>query len=218
MLGDLSARYESNGDPGAISSGYGDLGGVSYGCYQLASNTGSVQSFLRWLKDIGHTYGNSLGSLEPCTGLFNQVWRDIARVDSAGFKALQHDYIAYAYYEPAVVLLRDNYFCVEKHSEIMKDVIWSRTVQYGTGCIVELFEAAAGLGHPNLSYIDDARFDYDLIASIYDYLIEECDKAYPLSSGLYHSPNDWANGSYDVVKIGLRNRFAYEKDTALDMI
>lgn len=27
MLGELSARYESNGDPGCISDGYGDPGG-----------------------------------------------------------------------------------------------------------------------------------------------------------------------------------------------
>ena len=32
-LGDLSALYESNGDPGCVSSGAGDLGGISYGAY-----------------------------------------------------------------------------------------------------------------------------------------------------------------------------------------
>ena len=46
-LGDLSALYESNGDPGCVSTGYGDLGGISYGAYQLASNTGSVEEFIR---------------------------------------------------------------------------------------------------------------------------------------------------------------------------
>jgi hypothetical protein len=32
-LGDLSASYESNGNPGCVSTGYGDLGGISYGAY-----------------------------------------------------------------------------------------------------------------------------------------------------------------------------------------
>ena len=34
-LGDLSASYESNGNPGCVSTGAGDLGGISYGAYQL---------------------------------------------------------------------------------------------------------------------------------------------------------------------------------------
>lgn len=45
-LGDLSASYESNGNPGCVSTGYGDLGGISYGTYQLASNAGSVDAFI----------------------------------------------------------------------------------------------------------------------------------------------------------------------------
>ena len=45
-LGDLSASYESNGNPGCVSSGAGDLGGISYGAYQLASAAGSVDAFI----------------------------------------------------------------------------------------------------------------------------------------------------------------------------
>lgn len=45
-LGDLSASYESNGNSGCVSSGAGDLGGISYGAYQLASNAGSVDAFI----------------------------------------------------------------------------------------------------------------------------------------------------------------------------
>ena len=37
-LGNLSAVYESNGDPACVSSGVNDAGGISYGTYQLASN------------------------------------------------------------------------------------------------------------------------------------------------------------------------------------
>ena len=46
MLGDLSAQYESNGDPGCISDGYGDAGGKSYGTYQFSSNAGSLGNLL----------------------------------------------------------------------------------------------------------------------------------------------------------------------------
>lgn len=219
MVGDLSAKYESNGNPGTISSGAGDLGGKSYGCYQLALNTGAVHSFQKWLREIGHTYGQSLGGLDAGSGAFDTLWRQIAEVDAENFKQLQHDYISYAYYEPAVAMLRENYFNVEKHAQIMQDVIWSRAVQFGAGNIVELFtEAVAKMGHPNLSYVDDARFDWDIIANVYNFLIEECDNVYQVSNGLYHSQKDWVNGSYDIVKIGLRNRFENERDEALEKL
>ena len=45
----LARKYESNGDPSCVSTGEGDLGGVSYGLYQLSSQAGSVESFLAWV-------------------------------------------------------------------------------------------------------------------------------------------------------------------------
>lgn len=219
MIGDLSARYESNGDPGIISTGEGDSGGKSYGCYQLALDTGAVGRFQQWLKETGHTYGQTLGNLHAGSCEFDQLWKDIASVDSANFKELQYDYICASYYAPAVELLQSYHFTVEKHLEIMKDVIWSRAVQFGAGNIVELFtEAAQRMGYPNLSYIDAASFDEEIIANIYNFFIAECDNAVLNEKGLYHSPKDWANGSYDIVKIGLRNRFERERDEALAQI
>src|SRR5574341_1024502 len=35
-LGGLSRKYESNGNPGMVSSGVGDHGGRSYGAYQFS--------------------------------------------------------------------------------------------------------------------------------------------------------------------------------------
>ena len=49
MLGELSSQYESNGDPGCISDGYGDPGGKSYGTYQFSCNAGSLGQFVSWL-------------------------------------------------------------------------------------------------------------------------------------------------------------------------
>ncbi|NMC34711.1 MAG: hypothetical protein GYA36_19990 [Veillonellaceae bacterium] len=47
-LGALSQKYESNGDPGRVSSGVGDPGGVSYGAYQMTSKGGgTVARFLK---------------------------------------------------------------------------------------------------------------------------------------------------------------------------
>jgi len=111
MLGDLSKKYESSGDPGAISSGYQDPGGKSYGAYQLSSNAGSVGSFLHWAinlsgNDVYQHYGTALADYEIRSSGFDAKWREIAAVDGAGFFRMQHDYICYAYYFPAVDALR----------------------------------------------------------------------------------------------------------------
>jgi len=54
MLGSLSARYESNGDPGAIGRTEGDAGGASYGAYQFATNAGVPEAFVAWLGERGY--------------------------------------------------------------------------------------------------------------------------------------------------------------------
>ena len=47
LLGSISQQYESNGDPGRVSSGDGDLGGASYGAYQFAGNMDVPLTFAR---------------------------------------------------------------------------------------------------------------------------------------------------------------------------
>lgn len=203
MIGDLSAKYESNGNPGTVSSGWGDAGGVSYGCYQLASNAGSVDSFIQWLGVIGNNYHDSLGALTPGTNAFSDLWRYIAEVDGENFKRLQHDYIQYAYYEPAVAALKEAMYDIGKHHVVMKDVIWSRAVQYGAGQVVDMFtEAVNSLGWPNLSYVDSADYDARMIRAIY---INIC------------STPEWTNGS-PALREGLYSRFANECEDALAML
>jgi hypothetical protein len=107
---------------------------------------------------------------------------------------------------------------VGSKSLAIKAGVFSRSIQYGSGNVVELFtEACNRLGYPNLSYVNDSKYDYDLICAIYDFLIEECDNAYYNGNGLYHSPKDWCNGSEGVI-YGLRNRFVHEKQDLLEML
>ena len=221
-IASLSAKYESHGDPGAVSSGSGDLGGVSYGSYQFASNVGAVDCFLEWAKDYSNdalaNYARELRKFPVNSQEFKNLWKEIGDVDPNGFQELQDAYVMHHYYEAAASSLRDKYFEINKHSIAMKAVLFSRSVQYGPGNMVELFTIACNrLGYPNMSYIDDSAFDRKMISAIYDFLVEECDQAYNNGS-YYHSPNDWANGSYTVVKVGLRNRFVNEKEDALAML
>lgn len=51
--GKLSAKYEAKGDPGRVSSGIGDIGGISYGAYQLSSKNGMAAAFISSPKRVG---------------------------------------------------------------------------------------------------------------------------------------------------------------------
>ena len=209
-LGDLSALYESNGDPGCVSTGYGDLGGISYGAYQLASNTGSVDEFIQWGIDYGayyRDYANSLNQYDVNSDAFISQWKYLASVDPQGFLRMQHDYIKSEYYDKACRYLANNGLHANKHSEALQNVIWSRAVQYGPGNVVDLFNEALAYvpGYTdewNLSWVDDKRFDYDLIVGVYE----------------SNKSSEWISSSlsYDV-RQGVYHRMDSEKQEALTM-
>ena len=203
-LGDLSAKYESNGDCGSVSNCSGDAGGTSYGCYQFATNAGVPQAFVAWLQSIGNQYGDTLANAgDAGSDGFNQAWQNIANNDSDTFFQLQHDYVKSVYYDTAVEELRNNNYNINNHNEVMKNVIWSRAVQYGTGNIVEMFtDAVHSLGYDNLSYVDSADYDANMIKAIY---LNVC------------STPEWTNGSPDL-REGLYNRFQNECNDALAML
>ena len=221
----LVKKYEAGGDPAAVSDacGGGDLGGISYGIHQLSSNAGSVQSFLefacKYENDALANYGRVLSELKINGQAFQDEWRRIGTVDPTGFAELQNAYAKEVYYDQAAELLRNAGYEIETKSEAMKAVLFSRSVQYNAGNIVELYtKACQTLGHPTLSYVNNKYFDKLMIRAIYEFLEKECDDAYDAGGGNYHSPLDWANGSYDVVKYGLHDRFINEKNDALEML
>lgn len=109
LLGTVSAQYESNGDPGLISSGSGDLGGASYGAYQFASTYNIPHTFAKWCVSSGNnkTVGNTLLAAYEKDGNklgtnFNAAWKKIAADDKNGFLKLQRLYVKAKYYDPAV--------------------------------------------------------------------------------------------------------------------
>lgn len=76
----LTRKYESNGDPAYISSGVGDVGGVSYGLYQFASKLGIVDAFVDWLKNYPvealANYGRALATHKVNSNEFKNRWHD----------------------------------------------------------------------------------------------------------------------------------------------
>ena len=221
----LARKYESNGDPACVSSGEGDIGGISYGLYQLSSAVGSVKEFVAWLSEYPKpeyaNYGKLLSMNEVNSKAFITDWKNIGYIDSGGFGMLQDEYIKEMYYEKASKLLCRENFCADKHTDAMRAVILSRAVQNGpSGCVNVMKNALPlidkGKGW-NLSYIDDKFFDGETIAAIYDFLIGECDSAAEYSDGIWRSAQHFCKGSRSVID-GLRNRFVREKADALALL
>ena len=206
MLGDLSKKYESNGEPGTISSGYGDAGGKSYGMYQFSSTMGVVDNYVKWLRDNGYWFGDELAKYTVGSSYFDDAWRFLANSDNRGdFERSQHDYAKIIYYDRACSILADAGYHIEKHSKAMKDVVWSRAIQYGPYQINQMFDEACTLilgGKFNLSDVDAKYFDESMIKAIY---LEVC------------STPEWTNGSPSL-REGLYARFRNECEDALNML
>lgn len=202
MLGDLSKKYESNGDPGCISSGLGDAGGKSYGMYQMSSRCEVVSDYVQWLYNNSYWFAENLAEHPVGSLAFDEAWRWLAdSANAADFAKSQHDYIRDKYYKPAISALKVAMYDVEgKHNKVMQDVVWSRAVQYGVGNIVEMFTAACNkLGYANLSYVDAKDYDKAMIKAIY---LDVC------------STREWTNGS-PTLRWGLYSRFNAECIDAL---
>lgn len=207
MLGDLSAQYESTGDPGCIADLDGDPGGRSYGLFQMSTNAGTLNEYLDFIEARGYWFGSELKALrdkdrDEGTEEFDALWKWLADSPNVyDFEESQRLFIEVKFYEPAVQYLADNYFHIDNHNEIIKDVVWSRAVQYGPNAIVEMFEdAVRAMGYPNLSYVDAEEYDSDLIRAVY---LDVC------------SSYEWNHGAY---RESLNNRFADECERALENI
>jgi hypothetical protein len=146
LLGTLSARYESNGDPASVSSGRGDAGGISYGCYQFATAAGSPRQFVAWLAG---TYPEAFATLQrftPGTPEFGAAWIEVARRDRARFAKAQHEHVCVHYYDAAVRQLDAAFpgLAVATRSKALNDVVWSTAVQHGVAGAVRTFQQALG--------------------------------------------------------------------------
>lgn len=168
-IGAIAERFESGGrGPGAVSSGAGDPGGVSYGIYQLASRTGTLGRFLsaegaRWAGEL------SAGG-KPGTAGFSAAWKAIARREGAAFGAAQHSFIARTHYAPAVAKLRAaKGIDLDRRHDAVREAVWSVSVQHG-GAATILARAvdAARSGGDEAGGTAGADFDRRLVEAIYD--------------------------------------------------
>ena len=84
-ISSLSAKYESSGDPTCVANNAGDLGGISYGKYQFASNVGAVEPFINWLCEYPDSdfanYGRALKIHKINSEGFINQWIELGTID-----------------------------------------------------------------------------------------------------------------------------------------
>ena len=163
-LGQTSERYETGGrGASTISSGRGDLGGASYGAYQLSSRMGTLAEYLAQSR-----YGESFAGLTPATAAFDDRWRELANTDP-GFARDQHDFIKRTHYDVQVERLQAVGVDLSGRGPAVQDAVWSTSVQFRNltrRIVTEGLEESFGAGY------DVARLsDRDIVEAMQDYKI-----------------------------------------------
>ncbi|HST44704.1 MAG TPA: LysM domain-containing protein [Luteimonas sp.] len=175
-IGSLSAQYESGTrGPGTVSTGNGDIGGVSYGSYQLSTAAGRPAEFLA---NEGVAWSADFAGLQPGTRAFSQAWRDVAAREPEAFQQAQHDYIGRTHYQPQVdrVERRTTVAGVdggiaaagvdlEQHSRALQNAAWSTGVHHGPASNIVANAVRDVLAAGVQEW--DARFDRDVIDAVY---------------------------------------------------
>lgn len=136
QLGSLSYKYESNGNAGTIARTKGDIGGPSYGLYQITVNSGHAQKF-------ANQYGGALKGLTAGSAAFDQAWKKEAANNPDKFASAQHQYVMGTHYAPAANKFKEaTGIDPSKAPKAIQDMIWSIGVQHGAGGASTIFKNA----------------------------------------------------------------------------
>jgi hypothetical protein len=135
-LGSLSAKYESSGNAGVIARTSGDIGGASYGKYQMSTSSGHATSFAK-------SYGGALAGKKAGTASFDKAWKAEYAKNPKKFEQAQHAYIEQKHYRPALnSAQKATGIDFSKMGSAVANVIWSVGVQHGAGGTSSIFRNA----------------------------------------------------------------------------
>lgn len=168
QAGSLSAQYESNNEIDCI--GYDRVGGTSYGQFQLASKTGAMDLFIKFLNDKAPDIASKLKAAGPSdtggkSGSMPSVWKSIAAKDPQRFEALQHEFIRVNSYAPAAKsIVLTTGVDVTKRSYALREVLWSTAVQHGPSGAERIFSRAIESADAGT---DSQDFDKSVIEEVY---------------------------------------------------
>jgi hypothetical protein len=108
-----------------VSSGKGDLGGKSYGAFQLSSKTGDVDKFLKSSGYAKQFEGMKVGDKD-----FDDKWKDLGKNDPAFAKA-QSAHAQKTHYDPQVEKLKSSGMDLSGRGAGVQEAIMSTANQYG---------------------------------------------------------------------------------------
>lgn len=198
-LGSLSAWYESeNRGAGTVANTKGDIGGASYGTYQIATNTGTMDRFMSFLKGSNtDIYDFLSGAGAYGSDRFSEAWKIVANMTGDLFGDLQHEFIQKSHYDPALRQIKDTLgLDLSTRSHAVQDALWSTAVQHGARGALRIFENAGILPH---------HTDEEIIRMIYGERGKDDGRAYFGSNS-------------DSVRQSVVNRFIQEEKDALAML
>ena len=138
LIGSLSQEFESNGDPAAI--GFDNMGGYSYGLYQIATRSGTMKEYLEYLanhpnsvyKNFAETLNNAGGIYGAMnrTSDFESAWKTLAQ--DPEFSSSQSEFIGKNRYNKIVDRIQDiQGLDLQNRHPVVKDAIRSMAVQHG---------------------------------------------------------------------------------------
>ncbi len=199
-FGALSRRFESGGDPGAV--GRDRNGGYSYGTYQIATNTGTMNNFMNWLRTRNPSAAEELeraGGVAAATSgsqQFIDTWRRLSQTQE--FVQNQREFIQDTHYRPAVSnILADTGINISSRSRALQEVVNSTAIQHGpAGARRIVSRAIAEAGGSSAS-------DADIINRIYD---------------IRSNVTQEFRSSTPREQEAVRNRFVQERAAALRML
>jgi hypothetical protein len=148
-LGALSREHESHGhldavSPGKLANGKPDLGGVSYGPYQMTSRTperkdgkwqsrkdgGNVQRFVD--SDEGKPWASEFAGKPPGSPEFSAAWKRVAAKDPEQFRAANESFIDRTHNRPFVKNFEDQTgIDLRQRSLGLQQAAFSAAVQHG---------------------------------------------------------------------------------------
>lgn len=182
-LGQTSAGYESGAaGAGAISTGKGDHGGVSYGSYQFSSAEGTLREYLDQ-----SAYGPKFAGLTPVTPAFDAKWKELAH-DEPGFGRDQHDFVGRSHYSAQAASLKARGIDLSDRGMAVQDALWSTSVQC-RGLTPGIF--SKGLTEKFGDHYDLSKLsDKDIVDAVQDYKIAHVKTLFSHSPKLHDSLKD----------------------------
>jgi len=141
QLGFMAKQYES-GKMGTSAIGFDKTGGSSYGAYQIATKTGTMDRFMSYLKENNpEAYERLSQAGDPNVaggGKFGKEWKKLA--EEGKLQTSEKDFIKKTHYDVGMGKVKDeNLQKMIGDSQALQEVMWSTSVQHGGGGAGQIF-------------------------------------------------------------------------------